>query len=273
MSLHIAGSLVTPVILTYNEGPNIAKALRSLDWADEVVVVDSGSHDDTERLARTFSNVRWLVRAFDNHRAQWDFAIRAAGDRAAYVLALDADYEVPPAFAQEIADHFAMGDFAGGIAGFEYRINGRALMGSVYPAKLVLFRPDRVKISQPGHSQELAVEGPTYRFKTKLVHDDRKATSRFVTSQLEYSRLEADRLLHRRTKRWQDRLRLTGLMPIVAGIGSYLRAGGPFKGRAALRYGYERLVFESLLALRLLNPDERAERKARRNPPSTSVNR
>jgi glycosyltransferase involved in cell wall biosynthesis len=273
MSHHIAGALVTPVILTYNEGPNILRTLKSLDWADEIVIVDSGSTDDTEKIARAFSNVRWLIRAFDNHRAQWNFAIQSAGDRAPYVLALDADYQVPAAFTQEIADHFAMGNFAGGIAGFEYRINGRTLSGSIYPAKLVLFRPERVKVSQPGHSQELAVDGPTYKFKARLIHDDRKSTSRFVTSQLEYSRLEASRLSRSDDRRWQDRLRRTGLMPLIAGVGSYFRAGGPFKGTAALRYAYERTVFECLLALRILSPEEPAEKKKRREPPGASVGR
>ena len=51
---------------------------------------------------------------------------------------------------------------------------------------------------------------------------------------------------------WKDRLRRFGVMPLLAGGFTYLRAGGPLGGRAALHYTYERVVFESLMAMRLL---------------------
>src|SRR6185295_1749201 len=111
-----------------------------------------------------------------------------------YVLALDADYEVPPAFAEELAARFVPGRYAGGVAAFEYRIQGRPLRGSVYPPRLVVFRRTAVRITQPGHTQEMAVDGPIYRFDTRLIHDDRKPLARFVRSQLAYARLEALRL-------------------------------------------------------------------------------
>lgn len=247
--------LVTPVILTFNEEANIERTLNALAWAPDVVIVDSGSSDATGRLAGRYPNVRWFVRPFDTHGQQWEFAIRSTGVTAPYVLALDADYEVPGDFVRELTTDFAAADCAGGVAGFEYRIHGRALAGSVYPAKLVVFKRDRVRVSQPGHSQELSVDGSIYRFRTRLVHDDRKSIDRFVRSQVEYSRLEMGRLQLAGAGRWQDRVRRLALMPLVAGIGAYLRSGGPFRGGASLRYAYERTVFECLLALRLLDSD------------------
>jgi glycosyltransferase involved in cell wall biosynthesis len=249
------GSRVTPVVLTFNEEPNIGRTLKSLEWANDVVVVDSGSNDATESIARSFSNVRWFVRKFDTHGQQWDFAIRATGTKTPHVLALDADYEVPPTFVNELNTDFAPEIHAGGIAGFEYRIRGRALLGSVYPAKLVLFRGDDVRVTQAGHTQEFTVAGPIYRFRTRLIHDDRKSTDRFFQAQLKYSQLEASRLLNGGRHRWQDRVRRLGLMPVLAGPAAYVRAGGPLRGQAALRYAYERTLFESLLALRLLGID------------------
>ena len=185
---------VTPVILTYNEESNIRRILESLAWAAEVKIVDSGSRDGTGDIAREFPNVAWFTRAFDTHARQWDFAIRSTGVTTPYVLALDADYEVPEQFVQELGDRFIGGGYAGGIAGFEYRIHGRPLLGSVYPAKLVVCTPGHVRVSQPGHTQELHVDGPVYRFAARLIHDDRKPLGRFVHSQMEYSRLEALRI-------------------------------------------------------------------------------
>ena len=248
-------TVVTPVILTFNEEPNIGRTLDSLRWAGEVVVVDSGSTDRTREIAAGYANVRWLERSFDTHGRQWTYAIKDTGIASRYVLALDADYVVPAAFVNELQSRFGSGTYAGGIAGFDYHVLGRNLLSSVYPAKLVLFDRERVVITQPGHSQELHVDGPLYHFEARLVHDDRKPVSRFVRSQIEYSRLEAERLLEGRTTRWQDTLRRSGLMPVFAGLLAYARAGGPLRGRAALRYAYERATFESLLAMRLLASD------------------
>jgi glycosyltransferase involved in cell wall biosynthesis len=250
----IAGALVTPVVLTFNEEPNIERSLASLAWARDVVVLDSGSTDATEAIARSFSNVRWHTRTFDRHGAQWEHAIRSTGIATKYVLALDADYAVPEAFVRELEQRYLPGEFDGGIAGFEYRLLGRSLMGSVYPAKAVIFRPSRLTIAQPGHTQEMHVDGSMYRFAAKLIHDDRKPPARFVRSQIEYARLEAERLRSATSLRWQDRVRRLGLMPPVAGLAAYLRAGGPLRGRASLRYAYERTLFECLLAMHTLAP-------------------
>jgi glycosyltransferase involved in cell wall biosynthesis len=240
---------VTPVILTMNEEPNIARVLGDLAWAERIIVVDSGSTDATQEIAAGFRNVSWTVRPFDTHRAQWQFAVDAAN--TPYVLALDADYRVPTAFTAEL-ESFLVSEHLAGVAAFDYCIQGRRLRGSVYPPKIVVFRRDAIRISQPGHSQEMSVDGSPYRFQARLVHDDRKPLDRFVSSQLAYARLEAERLGRTRAQRWQDRLRRTALMPLIIGPGAYLAAGGPLAGRAAIHYAWERTVFETLLALEIL---------------------
>jgi len=256
---------VTPVLLTFNEEANLQRALNGLSWAASIVIVDSGSTDGSEAIARAYPSVRWVVRPFDTHARQWTFAIHETGIETPYVLALDADYAVTPAFTEELG-RALNADVAGGVAGFDYQIDGSSLSGSVYPAKLVVFKRDAVRISQPGHSQEFAVDGPVYQFHARLVHDDRKPLERFVASQMQYSRLELARLQRNPRDRWQDRVRASGWMPIVAGIGAYIRSGGPFRGRASLRYAYERAIFECLLALRVLSTraeeDSRAPRES-----------
>ncbi|MDE3154156.1 MAG: glycosyltransferase family 2 protein [Acidobacteriota bacterium] len=86
-------------IITKNEAADIGAALASVAWADEVVVVDSESTDDTVAIARR-STDRVIVRPWPGYIAQKNFAAaQAAHD---WILSLDADERVTPELAQEI---------------------------------------------------------------------------------------------------------------------------------------------------------------------------
>jgi hypothetical protein len=49
---------------------------------------------------------------------------------------------------------------------------------------------------------------------------------------------------------------MAGLMPFIAGTAAYMRAGGPWAGKAAYRYALERLTYEALLAMRVLSESQ-----------------
>jgi hypothetical protein len=245
---------ITPVILTYNEEPNIALTLKSLDWAPRIVVVDSGSSDRTGEIARSFANVAWFVRRFDSHAAQWSFAVHETAVDTPYVLALDADMRCGPGFQEEIA-LFAQQSGHAGMVPFEYRVHGRALMGSIYPPQVRVFEPCQIGIGQRGHTQVFTPSAPLYRFRSKLIHEDRKPLSRWLANQLNYAALEAERIRTAPASSLRDRLRRSGFSPAIWGAYAYLRAGGPLTGQASRAYAQERMVFESLLA-RLLAGSE-----------------
>ena len=244
---------ITPVVLTFNEEANIGRTLESLRWATSVAVLDSGSTDTTECIAKGFTNVAWHVRPFDKHVNQWEYGIRQTGIATDYVLALDADMQVSESFLHELENEFPCGQAAGGLAPFEYRYHGRTLSGSLCPPQLRLFQRNKVSITQPDHTQCFSVEGSVYRFKSRLVHDDRKPIERWVAAQLAYQLLNEQGLSNGGRRRWRDQLRWMGLMPPIIGVLAYLRAGGPFKGAAAARYAYERMTSESILAVRLMD--------------------
>jgi glycosyltransferase involved in cell wall biosynthesis len=249
---------ITPVILTYNEEPNIGPTLASLAWASRVVVLDSGSTDRTAEIAHSFPNVAWYVRNFDSHRAQWTYAIDATSIDTRYVLALDADMRPGAGFVAEIARFIAMNGRAAMVP-FEYRIHGRPLLGSIYPAQVRIFEPREVLIEQRGHTQVFQSNAPLYRFHAKLIHEDHKPFSRWLANQLKYANLEARRIRGASALGFRDRLRQSGMSPAIWGAYAYLRAGGPLKGRASRAYAQERMVFEALLA-RLLAGSESATR-------------
>jgi glycosyltransferase involved in cell wall biosynthesis len=86
-------------VITQNESAHITAALDSVRWADEIVVVDSESTDDTVALARQVTE-RVIVRPWAGYIAQKNFAASVASHD--WILSLDADERVTPALAQEI---------------------------------------------------------------------------------------------------------------------------------------------------------------------------
>jgi len=101
---------VTATVITFNEAANIQAALESLSWADEIVVVDSESTDNTTAIARRFTE-RVYVRPWPGYIAQKNFAAEQAAHD--WIFSLDADERVSPALAAEIAAVVKSGAAAG----------------------------------------------------------------------------------------------------------------------------------------------------------------
>jgi len=90
---------VSVVIITLNEASRLKDALDSVAWADERIVVDSGSTDDTVAIARANAD-RVEVRSWTGYADQKNYAASLA--RHDWILSLDADERVTPALAAEI---------------------------------------------------------------------------------------------------------------------------------------------------------------------------
>jgi (heptosyl)LPS beta-1,4-glucosyltransferase len=90
---------LTVTIITHNEAAHIAAALASVAWADERIVVDSGSTDDTTAIARAHAD-RVETRPWEGYAAQKNFAAALASHD--WILSLDADERVSGALGEEI---------------------------------------------------------------------------------------------------------------------------------------------------------------------------
>ncbi|MBA2340044.1 MAG: glycosyltransferase family 2 protein, partial [Pyrinomonadaceae bacterium] len=84
---------ITATIITFNEAKNIRAACESVAWADEIVVVDSESSDETCEIARD-CGARVIARAWPGFAAQKQFAADAATHD--WIFSLDADERVSP---------------------------------------------------------------------------------------------------------------------------------------------------------------------------------
>lgn len=90
---------LTVTVITFNEADHIAAALDSVAWADEIIVVDSGSTDGTPAIARAKAT-RVIAHEWPGYSAQKNFAADQASHD--WVLSMDADERVTPALAAEI---------------------------------------------------------------------------------------------------------------------------------------------------------------------------
>ncbi len=186
---------ITPLILTYNEAPNIGRTLERLAWAHEIVVVDSFSEDETLEVISGYPNVRVVQRVFDNHRDQWNYGLKETGIKTGWVLALDADYILTPEFQAEVKQLRPNSEVDGYRASFTYSINGRSLRSGIYPPVTVLYRRSAASYEQDGHTQKVSVTGIVEPLRARILHDDRKPLSHWLRSQVRYTQLEANKLL------------------------------------------------------------------------------
>lgn len=109
---------VTATVITFNEAANIEAALASIAFADEIVVVDSQSTDETVTIARRFTD-RVIVRPWPGYVAQKNFAAEQASHD--WILSLDADERVSAPLADEIRE-WARGDRPAAAAPAGFRV-------------------------------------------------------------------------------------------------------------------------------------------------------
>jgi glycosyltransferase involved in cell wall biosynthesis len=245
---------ITPLILTYNEAPNIGRALGGLSWAGEIVVLDSLSDDETVQIASTYPNVRVVQRAFDCHRNQWEFGLKETGISTPWVLALDADYVVTEELIAELRTLEPNSDTAGYRAKFIYCINGKRLRSGIYPPVTVLYRRTAATYLQDGHTQRVAVDGAIKDLCAPVLHDDRKPFRRWFKSQTKYTELEAQKLLATDPAElvFTDRLRRWRIIaPPAMLVYCLVVRGGILDGWAGFHYAFQRAMAEFMLSHRL----------------------
>jgi len=161
-------------VVALNEEANLGRTLQSVHWADEIVVVDSGSTDRTCEIARQFG-AKVIVEPWRGYAAQKNYAVELCTQD--WVLSLDADEEVSPGLAGEIrralADPHALDGY------WMPRKNlflGRWMRhGGFYPdAKLRLFRRGKGLVIGRDPHDRVVLKGdpdqPTSPFHNQLIH-------------------------------------------------------------------------------------------------------
>jgi glycosyltransferase involved in cell wall biosynthesis len=182
-------------IITKNEEANLARTLASVRWADEVVIVDSGSTDRTEEIALAFGAM-FYREAWKGFGAQKNSAI--AKCTCDWVLALDADEEVSAELAEDIGRRCLVAD--GGAAASGYELARRNLFlgrwirhGGYYPdRKFRLFRRGTAQFEERAVHETIQQAGAVGRLQGDLIHHAYPTLESYLEHMNRYSSLGAE---------------------------------------------------------------------------------
>lgn len=244
---------ITPLILAWNEEENIRRCLERLEWAENILVVDSGSTDRTLEICAEFPGVRVIFHPLESLADQANFGLSQV--TTPWVLSLDADYILPVDFEKTLEKFDATG-LNGVSAEFTYCVFGKPLRGTLYPPRIVLHRVKDVRYVQDGHAHRVVVNGTVGKLGVRIDHDDRKTLARWFLSQSGYARLEAEKLLRADSRGLsrQDRLRAAvWVAPWLVVFWCLVVKGCLLDGRAGMYYTFQRMLAETMLSICLLD--------------------
>jgi glycosyltransferase involved in cell wall biosynthesis len=219
------------LVPTKNEEPNIRAVLESVRFAEEVVVVDSGSTDRTLAIARSIAD-RVLEHEYVNSAAQKNWAIPLLAHR--WILIVDADERVTPALREEIERTLA--DPARLDGYWIHRDNhflGRPIHTAGWQRDKVLRFFDRTKGAyEPLHVHaEVVIRGRVGTLQNKLVHHTYRSLDQYFEKFGRYTRWSAEDLKARGVRASPMRLLVR---PWLRFLRMYVLEGGFREGRAGI---------------------------------------
>lgn len=191
---------LTVVILTRDEAQHLARAIGSVAAvADRVLVVDSGSTDETVIVARRLG-AEVLVHPFVTQARQFNWALEQLPEEVDWVLRLDADEIVNPDLAIEIAEKLAglRPTVSGIYVSRRMTFMGRSIRhGGLFPVRVLrIFRHGRGRCEQRWMDEHIIVEGETADFSGEIVDDNVKSLTWWTDKHNSYASREVVDLLN-----------------------------------------------------------------------------
>jgi glycosyltransferase involved in cell wall biosynthesis len=184
---------VSIVILTCDEESNIRQCLASVAWANQIMVLDSGSTDDTVPVARSLG-AEVIEQPWLGFSAQREHALRIPELRHDWVYFVDSDEWVSPQLASEIAFHMQ----APSCAGLAHRLR-LVFQGTWirhcgwYRGSWVVRLVDRRYTEYDGSpvGERACIDGPVRRLRNDIVDEDQKGLATWLHKHVRYAQLEA----------------------------------------------------------------------------------
>lgn len=179
--------MLSVLLITHDADRLLDEVLRSVSWADEIVIVDGGSTDRTEEIARRYTD-RFYFNPYRGHGSQRQKSLELA--RGDWIFYVDADEIVTPELRRSIERALAE---PGDAAGFRVQLHTWFLghwlgrRGWRKEWKVRLFRRDRGRFDDATIHEGAIVDGPIRSLDGVLLHYPYRDIAHFVEKMNRYS--------------------------------------------------------------------------------------
>jgi len=190
---------ISATVITYNEETNIRQCLESINWVDEIIVVDAMSTDRTRQIASGFTD-KVFIKEWTGYRDAREFAIsKVTSD---WVLSVDADERITPELRQEINQVLVNPECDGYLIPRKAYFLGRWIKHcGWYPGYVLrLFRKDKARVTPKLVHEGIEVKGPIGKMKNPILHYTYPTLEIYLKRLSNYTSLAATDL-YRRGKR------------------------------------------------------------------------
>lgn len=161
--------MLSVIIIAHNEEKNLDRCLKSVNWAQEIVVLDSGSTDQTRWIAKKYTDKIWEVK-WEGFGKTKELARQKASK--AWVLSIDADEEVTPKLQEEILRAVQNHSYSGYFVSRKSLFLGKWMEHSGwYPDYVLrLFRKESGQFDKALVHEQAQVKGEIGYLKNPLLH-------------------------------------------------------------------------------------------------------
>jgi (heptosyl)LPS beta-1,4-glucosyltransferase len=189
---------ISVIVITKDEEKNISDCLKSVEWEDEIIVVDAESNDKTVELAKNFTD-KVFTKRWEGYVPQKKYALGLAGNE--WVLSVDADERITPELKTEILN-LSPGDFAG------YKIRRKNFLldkeitscgwGNDY--QLRLFKKEKTDLTERLVHEGFTVDGKISKLENPMLHYTFSSFTDYFNKINYYTSLKAEELVKQKGK-------------------------------------------------------------------------
>ena len=192
--------MISALAITYNEETHIEDYIKSLSFADEIIIVDSFSTDNTVALAEKY-NVKIIPREFKNFSDQKNFAIAQAHHD--WVVFFDLDEKIPKALAEEIvATVHSENPLKAYRVKRQFHFMGKRIKHSGFQTDVAvrLFNKNYCKYNGKAVHETIETDEDIGMLKQSVDHQTYKSFDNYNEKLSKYSKLQAEELFKKNVR-------------------------------------------------------------------------
>lgn len=265
---------LTIAIPVKNEEKNLAGCIDAIgsNWAKRVVVIDSGSTDATPQIAagKGVEHIDFKWNGMFPKKRNW--YLRNHAPDTAWILFLDADEYITPAFKAEVAEAISKDEHVGFWLNYSIYFLGKKLKGGYPLTKLALFRVgagEYEKIDEDRWSnmdmeihEHPVLDGSVSTIRSKIDHRDFRGVDSYLRKHIEYAAWEASRFSALSKKpelrnqfTWKQKIKYKLMNSVWIGpvffMGSFIFMGGFRDGRHGFAFAIFKMSYFTQIYCRL----------------------